>query len=404
MPEPTERRARTLALDGDHRGDGRARSRAGRARRRRGHGPAGGDRDPFHRARAVARRHPLLALRDRDRRAHRCAAALRGDVVEGRGRWPAPGRRQGRGPVVRSPPRAYAGPAAGARPRDPRARRSLHRCGGRRRHHRRHGRHRGRDAVGHRGERVDGWVRRSLTGDRGRRARRDAGGGAGTLGRRESHRSPRRRAGRGQGRRRAGPPARRRRRARLDRRRRRCARARVGLGAGRGTGPRRRRALPAGRRRGAVRARWCAHRDGGRRAGVHRGLRRRQQPARHRRGRRRAGRPGDPLRARLRRQRRRDPQHRPGVRGLLTRARPRGGAWDRDDHDPPLRIGPELGRGAGAGCRPHRTRADRARALRGRSVGAGRPHRVDRRATVAVAPSALRRAPRPRSRRRGAGP
>ena len=78
----------------------------------------------------------------------------------------------------------------------------------------------------------------------------------------------------------------------LDRRRRRCARARVGLGARRGTGPRRRRALPAGRRRGAVRARWCAHRDGGRRAGVHRGLRRRQQPARHRRGRRRARPPG----------------------------------------------------------------------------------------------------------------
>ncbi len=74
-------------------------------------------RDPLDRARAGARRHPVLALRRRGRRARRRAAPLGGDDDEGRGRRAAPGRRQdgralgrpARGAATRRVPRRRSG-------------------------------------------------------------------------------------------------------------------------------------------------------------------------------------------------------------------------------------------------------------------------------------------------------
>ena len=185
-----------------------------RLRRARGRAPvhrpglrvAGGDRDPFHRARAGGRRRAFLALCRRGRRDHRRAAPVTGHELQERDGRASARRRQGRDPGGQTGRDDLHRPAPGVRPRGPVARRPLRHGRGRRHVRGADEGHRRRDALR---LRPAGGARRS--GRRPRpvhRARRLSGGQGGGEARAWRHRHEGR-AGRDPGRRfgrRAGLP------------------------------------------------------------------------------------------------------------------------------------------------------------------------------------------------------
>ena len=217
-------------------------------------------------------------------------------------------------------------------------------------------------SVRHRPDRRPRW-RRRLVGAHGvRRLPGHARQRGGALGRADAVR-PHRRHRRGrQGRPPPGQAPRRGRRAgRGDRRPPAGGRA-DGAGVRRDRGRRRRRAGARGHRRlRAVRDGRRAHRRGGRRADRQDRLRRRQQPAvppRHREG---AGRPRDPLRARLLRELRRpDPGGR-RARGLQLRAGRAARVEDLRHDQGGLRAGPHRRGHPRRGRRPSRRAPDARR-------------------------------------------
>ena len=291
---------------------------------------AGAHRDPLDRARAVARRGAVLALRRRSRRRRRRAAALRGHDLQGRRRGTAPGRRQDRRDGRRPRPPAHealllalgaaidelggrylAAEDVGATPRD-------------------------MDVIA----RVTPWVTgldealrrlgRPVAGHGDRRARRmrvrdalDGRVAAGPhvvvhgIGHVGAHLAAARCRRRGD----AGAIAR-----RPTRRWRAVSAPPVRC-------PPDARARPRVRRPRAVRARTRDRLESIARLQCRGGLRRGQQPARRTRRRRRARGACDPLRARLRRERRRDHQPRRGARRrrLLAESAPSRGRADRGD-------------------------------------------------------------------------
>ena len=128
------------------------RPRAGRVLPGQADRPQGDHRHLLHRARARARRHPVLPVRQRGGRPRRRARPLPGHGLQERPRRAGPRRRQG-GDLGRPRPDQERGAAARVRPLRGVPRRALlHRL--RRRHlRRRHGRGRPRDPLRHRPQR-----------------------------------------------------------------------------------------------------------------------------------------------------------------------------------------------------------------------------------------------------------
>ena len=167
-----------------------------------GTGLQGDHRHPLDGARPVARRHPLLPVRVRGRRARRRVPAGPGHDLQARGVRQRPRRRQGR--HHRRPGHAaLRGPAAGLRPVRRGAERALPHRRGRRHHPGRHGPHPPRDRPRHRGQRVARRVGRPLPRHRLGGPVGDEGRGRAPVGHAVAGRSARVHLGRRQGRRRA---------------------------------------------------------------------------------------------------------------------------------------------------------------------------------------------------------